>query len=83
MGKDNTVALSMPEGMEDPLTELLRNGARRLIQQAIEAELAEMLAKYEGQADEQGRCQPRPQLTAFHRFEMSGFQRNAAWLPRP
>jgi len=22
-------------------------------------------------------------LTAFHRFEMSGFQRNAAWLPRP
>ena len=47
MSKDNTVALSMPEGMEDPLTELLRNGARRLIQQAIEAELAEMLAKYE------------------------------------
>jgi hypothetical protein len=34
---------------------LLRNGARRLIQQAIEAELAEMLAKYEGQTDEQGR----------------------------
>ena len=28
-------------------------------------------------------CQHRPQLTAFHRFEMSGFQRNAAWLPRP
>ena len=55
MSKDNTVALSMPEGMEDPLTELLRNGARRLIQQAIEAELAEMLAKYEGQTDEQGR----------------------------
>ena len=47
--------LLMPGGIEDSLTELLRNGARRLIQQAIEAELAEMLAKYEGQTDEQGR----------------------------
>jgi len=55
MSKDNVVALSSPEGVEDPLTELLRTGAKRLIQQAIEAELAEMLAKYEGQVDEQGR----------------------------
>ena len=55
MSKDNIVSLLMPGGIEDSLTELLRNGARRLIQQAIEAELAEMLAKYEGQTDEQGR----------------------------
>ncbi len=55
MSKDNVVALSSPEGAEDPLTELLRTGAKRLIQQAIEAELAELLAKYEGQVDEQGR----------------------------
>ncbi len=55
MSKDNVVALSSPEGVEDPLTELLRTGAKRLIQQAIEAELAELLAKYEGQVDEQGR----------------------------
>jgi len=55
MSKDNIVSLLMPGGIEDSLTELLRNGARRLIQQAIEAELAEMRAKYEGQTDEQGR----------------------------
>ena len=36
MSKDNVVALSSPEGIEDPLAELLRSGARRLIQQAIE-----------------------------------------------
>ncbi len=55
MGKDNVVEFRAPEGIEDPLTELLRTGARRLIQQAIEAELAELLAQYEGQVDEQGR----------------------------
>ena len=55
MSKDNVVALQTPEGIDDPLTELLRTGARRLIQQAIEAELAELLAKYEGQQDYQGR----------------------------
>jgi len=55
MSKDNVVALSSPEGIEDPLTELLRTGAKRLIHQAIEAELTEMLARYEGQVDEQGR----------------------------
>jgi len=43
------------EGFEDPLTEPLRTGARRLIQQAIEAELAELLAQYERQVNEQGR----------------------------
>jgi len=55
MSKDNVIALSSPEGVEDPLTELLRTCAKRLIQQAIEAELTEMLAKYEGQVDKQGR----------------------------
>ena len=55
MSKDNVVAFSAPEGIEDPLTELLRTGARRLIQQAIEAELSGLLAQYEGEVDEQGR----------------------------
>ena len=55
MSKDNVVALSSPESVEDPLTELLRSGAKRLIQQAIEAELADLLAQYAGQLDEQGR----------------------------
>ena len=32
MSKDNVVALSSPEGVEDLLTELLRQSAKRLIQ---------------------------------------------------
>jgi len=55
MSKDSVVAFRTPEANEDPLTELLRTGAKRLIQQAVEAELAELLAHYEGQVDEQGR----------------------------
>ena len=55
MGKDSVVEFRAPEAIEDPLTELLRAGARQLIQQAIEAELAELLAQYEGAVDDQGR----------------------------
>ena len=55
MSKDNVVAIRSPEGIEDLLTELLRTGAKRLIQQAVEAELAELLERYEGQVDERGR----------------------------
>ena len=55
MSKDNVVAIQSPEGIEDPLTELLRMGAKRLIQQAVEAELAELLERYKGQWDERGR----------------------------
>lgn len=55
MSKDNVVAFQSPEGFEDPLTELLRTGAKRLIQQAVEAELAEVLARYAEQRDDRGR----------------------------
>lgn len=55
MRKDNVVAFQSPEGFEDPLTERLRTGARRLIQQAVEAELAEVLARYAEQRDDRGR----------------------------
>lgn len=44
-----------PETAEDPLTELLRSGAQRLIQQAVEAELAELLAQYAGETAACGR----------------------------
>ncbi|HEC05776.1 MAG TPA: IS256 family transposase, partial [Thiolapillus brandeum] len=55
MSKDNVVAFRSPEGVGDPLTELLRTGAKRLIQQAIEAELSELLVQYEDQVDDRGR----------------------------
>lgn len=46
--KDSTLnALStLQEESQDPLTELLRSGARDLIKQAVEAELANMLNEY-------------------------------------
>lgn len=56
MANDNVVALGKPGTVQDPLTEMLREGAQRLIQQAVEAELTEMLAQFAGQKDEQGRA---------------------------
>ena len=39
----------------DPLTEVLRQGAQRLLAQAIEAEIAVLLAHYADRRDPQGR----------------------------
>ena len=55
MGKDSVVRFHRPEGVEDPLTELLRSGAQRLIRQAVEAELADLLGRHGGEVDDQGR----------------------------
>ena len=47
MNKNKIVTFKKPgEISEDPLTELLRNGARRLIADAVEAELQELLSQY-------------------------------------
>jgi transposase-like protein len=43
---DNVIKLAQPGSFEDPLTEVLRNGARALLAQAVEAEVAEFLAKH-------------------------------------
>ena len=45
MSDANVVKLLQPGSFADPLTEVLRNGARALLAQAIEAEVAEFLAK--------------------------------------
>jgi transposase-like protein len=39
----------------DALTEVLRSGARELLQQAVEAEVAEVIAYFQAEKDEQGR----------------------------
>ena len=57
--EDNAVAKRKPGVVEyrnpgvalavaDPLTEVLRSGARELLQQAIEAEVAEFTAQHQG-----------------------------------
>jgi hypothetical protein len=43
MEDDKIVTLQQPGKFTDPLTEVLRNGARQLLTQAVEAELAECL----------------------------------------
>jgi hypothetical protein len=42
----NAVKLLQPGSFGDPLTEVLRNGARVLLAQAVQAEVAEFLAKH-------------------------------------
>ncbi len=57
MHKDNIVAFKKPEtGIEDPITDILRVGARKLIAEALEAEIESFLSHYKGLTDEKG-CQ--------------------------
>ena len=44
-----------PETVDDPLTTVIRNGARELLQMAVEAEVSEFLAQFSTQTDEEGR----------------------------
>lgn len=55
--KDSTLnAVATPEEPgQDPLTDLLRSGARDLIKQAVEAELSSMLSEYKDQKLPDGR----------------------------
>ena len=58
MTKDTVVAFRAPDGFSpDPLTDLLRQGARDLIAQAVEAELKAFLATHANQTDAAGRKQ--------------------------
>lgn len=56
MSKSNLIELSGREESGDPLTALLRTGARTLIERAVEAELVEFMARFEGRCLEDGRA---------------------------
>jgi putative transposase len=56
MGNHTRDTEQRPEGVQDTLTALLRQGAQQLIRQAVEAELEELLAQYAGQSDGKGRA---------------------------
>ena len=56
MNKSTVIALSGPAGSEDPLNELLRAGAKRLIHQAVEAELQELLDRYADKRTDSGQA---------------------------
>ncbi len=59
MSHDNVFALknpAMPNEVRDALTEVLREGARTLLAQTIEAEVAEFLVGHADQRDATGRA---------------------------
>ena len=47
MTETNVFHLSQPGTFTDPLTEVLRNGARALLAQAVEAEVAALLSSHD------------------------------------
>lgn len=55
MTETNVFKLSQPGSFSDPLTEVLRDGARTLLAHAVEAEVAEFLAAHAHLATEDGR----------------------------
>ena len=54
MDKDNVISFENRELFEDPLTDLIRNGARQLIALAVETEVNELMAKYDDQHTKSG-----------------------------
>lgn len=55
MGKDNVIAFMQPGEFNDQLTAVLRQGAQRLVLQAVEAEFASFLDKHDGERLADGR----------------------------
>ena len=57
MKRDNVLELKEPETfVDDPITDILRSGARKLLAEALEAEIESFLAMYTDLKDNQG-CQ--------------------------
>ena len=55
MTNSNVFQLSQPGTFSDPLTEVLRNGARALLSQAVEAEVAALLNRHADNLTDDGR----------------------------
>ena len=62
--KERTKPEEEDRGRNDSLTELIRTGAQKLIAQALKVEVAELLAAYANQRDEQGHA--RVALSGHH-----------------
>ncbi len=56
MSKDNVIKLKKPDVfVDDPITDILRQGARKLLTQALEAEIEIFVHQYKALFDELGR----------------------------
>ena len=56
MVEDNVLTLENPAFGDDPLTDVLRQGARKLLAQAVEAEVESFLTQHRDLRDERGRA---------------------------
>jgi len=54
MNKNNVIEFSGREEIIDPLTDLLRSGARKLIEEAVESEMQELLSHYSNRRTDTG-----------------------------
>ena len=54
MAETNVFQLTQPGTFSDPLTEVLRNGARALLGQAVEAEVAALLSSHADKLTDDG-----------------------------
>jgi len=82
VSESNVIKLAQPGAFTDSLTEILRSGARALLSQAVEAEVAEFLAKHAGLQTETGQ---RPVVRHGHLPEreiMTGIGPVAVRQPR-
>ena len=56
MSQNNVIELKKPEPfVDDPITEIIRQGARKLLAQALEAEIDLFINQYADLRDELGR----------------------------
>lgn len=55
MIESNSDRFTSPETTTDPLTALIRQGARELLQMAVEAEVSDFLTQYSTETDDKGR----------------------------
>ena len=55
MKKDSVVSIEEPTTVKDALTGVLREGAQKLLAEAVQAELEELLEAYQEERDGEGR----------------------------
>lgn len=56
MSKDNVIELKKPDTfVDDPISDILRQGARKLLTEALQAEICNFMALYADLKDVQGR----------------------------
>lgn len=80
MKKDTVVELRRPAQAEDVLSTLLRDGAQRLVAQAVQAEFEDFLERFAGERFEGGRAaavrngfQPEREILTGLAGERAGF----------